>query len=245
MLRDFAALAYGTRVSRRDNADLRCEHCHMHTPLCICAELPRLTTRSRLILLLHYREARKPTNTGSLAAACLSGTTTFELGEGTAAHHAQPRPDFGQLIQPHEQAVLLFPADDAVPIDEWVATVQPVAPVLIVPDGNWRQASKMRGRLPGLAALPCVTLPTAAATAYRLRAEPKSGGLATLEAIAHALLHLEQAHGQAVAGELLRVFQLMVERTLWLRGSLAADKVAGGIPPAALAFYRDRALDRS
>ncbi len=215
----------------------------MHAPLCICAELPQVATHSRLILLLHYREARKPTNTGLLAAACLPRTTTFELGQGSAAQHAQPRPDFGQLIAPHEQAMLLFPADDAVPIDAWVAAAQPVAPVLIVPDGNWRQASKMRGRLPGLAALPCVTLPTAAPTAYRLRAEPKSGGLATLEAIAHALLHLEQSNGPAVADALLKVFQLMVERTLWLRGTLAADKVTGGIPPAALAFYRDRARD--
>lgn len=230
-------------MSRRDNADLRCDRCHMHAPLCICAELPCLATRSRMILLLHYREARKPTNTGLLAAACLPRTTTLELGQGTAEQHAQPRPDFGQLIAPDEQAVLLFPADDAVPIDAWVAAAQPTAPVLIVPDGNWRQASKMRGRLPGLAALPCVTLPTAAPTEYRLRAEPKSGGLATLEAIAHALLHLETSNGPVVAGELLRVFQLMVERTLWLRGTLAADKVLGGIPPAAIAFYRDRARD--
>ncbi len=215
----------------------------MHAPLCICAELPRLATRSRLILLLHYREARKPTNTGLLAAACLPRTTTFELGEGTAEQHAQPRPDFGQLVRPGEQAVLLFPTDDAMPIDKWVAAVQPVAPVLIVPDGNWRQASKMRGRLPGLASLPCVTLPTAAPTEYRLRAEPKTGGLATLEAIAHALLHLELHDGPVVASELLRVFQLMVERTLWLRGTMAADKVVGGIPPAAIAFYRDRARE--
>ena len=212
----------------------------MHQPLCICDQLPSLATRSRLVLLVHYREARKPTNTGMLAATCLQSATMHVLGEGTAAQPAAERPDFGQLIAADEQAVLLFPADDAVPIDAWVRAAAPTRPVLIVPDGNWRQASKMRGRIPGLNALPCVTLPTAAPTAYRLRAEPKDGGLATLEAIAHALFHLEGETGPAVAAELTRVFQSMVERTLWLRGALPLHAVTGGIPDAALEFYRKR-----
>jgi len=43
----------------------------MHATLCICELVPRLEARTRLSLLVHYREARKPTNTGLLAARCL------------------------------------------------------------------------------------------------------------------------------------------------------------------------------
>ena len=90
-------------------------------------------------------------------------------------------------VSESEQPVLLFPADDAVPITQFTASERPV--VLIVPDGSWRQASKMRKRVPGLEDVPCVTLPDAGRTQYRLRAEVREGGLATFEAIARALCY--------------------------------------------------------
>ncbi len=167
--------------------------------LCICALVPRLVTRTRLVLLVHYREARKPTTTGLLAARCLTNSEVHIVGD-----LARPLPALALA-----GAALLYPYDDAVPITE-------VAPAtLVVPDGNWRQASKMRRRVPGLAALPCVTLPESGGTEYRLRAEPKAGGLATLEAIARALAILE---GPDLVAPMLDVFRVMVERTLQLRG---------------------------
>ena len=116
------------------------------------------------------------------------------------------------IVHPGERGVLLFPADDAVPI----AGVQ--ADVLVVPDGNWRQAGKLRARVPGLAALPCAFLPDAPPSAYRLRAEPREGGLATLEAIAHALRVLEGERGPPIADALLALLGVLVDRTLASRG---------------------------
>lgn len=43
--------------------------------------------------------------------------------------------------------LVLFPSDDAVPIEE-VETDLPVT--LIVPDGSWRQADKLQRRVPEL-----------------------------------------------------------------------------------------------
>jgi DTW domain-containing protein len=101
---------------------------------------------------------------------------------------------------------------------------------LIVPDGNWRQASKVRARVPGLCAIPCVTLSAPEPSRYRLRSEAHPHGLATMEAIARALGLLE---GPAVRHALEHVFDVMVERTLWMRGSLAEGLVTGGIPSGA------------
>jgi DTW domain-containing protein YfiP len=105
---------------------------------------------------------------------------------------------------------------------------------LVVPDGTWRQARKMRPRVAGLAALPCRVLPaTTMATTYRLRSERREGGLATLEAIAAALRILDGDRGDEIADAMLGVFRVMVSRTLWLRGQLRDEEVLGGIPDAA------------
>jgi len=198
----------------------------MHQTLCICALIPTLATRTRVSLLVHYREARKPTNTGLLAARCLVRSEVGIVGD-------LERPLRLPVVRDGEHGLLLYPDEDAVPISEYATTDRPI--VVIVPDGNWRQAGKMRRRVPGLSDVQCVTLPLLSVTTYRLRAEPRSGGLATLEAIARALRILEPEGGAAIEAAMLAVFQIMVERTLWLRGTLGDGEVTGGIPEAALA----------
>lgn len=198
----------------------------MHETLCICALIPRLATRTRLQLIMHCREEKKPTNTGQLAARCLVRSAISIVG-------IRDRPLELAPITEHEQPVLMYPADDAVPITQFAASERPI--VLIVPDGSWRQAGKMRNRIPGLAAIPCVTLPVVDRTNYRLRAENREGGLATLEAIARAMCLLEGDAGPQIEAAMLAVFRVMVDRTLWLRGALPDAKVTGGIPEAAIA----------
>lgn len=213
-------------MSRRDDHTLRCDTCRMHVTLCICAIVPRLATRTRVTVLLHHLESRKPSNTGRLAARCLERGAVEIVGQ---RHRLIEPPRIGD-----EVPLVLFPAEDAIPITEFAATSQPVA--LFVPDGNWNQAKKMRRRGPGLAAFPCVTLPEPGRSEYRLRAEPWPGGLATLEAIARALAILEGPQaGPAIESAMLGILRVMVERTLWFRGRLASAQVAGGVPPAAVA----------
>jgi DTW domain-containing protein len=130
-------------------------------------------------------------------------------------------------------AALLVDVRLLVPIGQYAGSDRPI--VLVVPDGNWRQAGKMRRRVPGLAELPRVSLPAMPPTAYRLRAELREGGLATLEAIAGALAILEGERGPAIEAALLAVFRVMVDRTLWSRGALRDSEVTGGVPAAALA----------
>jgi tRNA-uridine aminocarboxypropyltransferase len=213
-------------MSRRDSVEARCTGCRLHATLCICALVPRLRTRTRLVVLVHYREARKPSNTGQLAARCVARGSVEIFGKR------------GQLLEApvvgdDEVPLLLFPDDDAVPISQHAASEKPLA--LFVPDGNWHQASKVRRRVPGLGAIQCVTLPEAGPTEYRLRAEPREGGLATLEAVARALGILEGDAGPQTERAMLEVFRVMVERTLWFRGKLHDHEVTGGIPEAALA----------
>ncbi len=205
-------------VSRRDNTQLRCPRCHVHQSLCICALIPRLETRTGLLLFIHRYEDRKPTNTGRLAAECLVNSRVIVRGH-TEERSCSLDPD------PGTQPVLLFPSERAIPLSEFANSPLPVT--LIVPDGTWRQASKVRNRVPGLADVPCVSLPKGPPTLYRLRSEPHAGGLATIEAVARAMGILE---GPLVQQAIEQVFTALVERTLWSRGLVDANQVTAGIP---------------
>ncbi|MEI8259618.1 MAG: tRNA-uridine aminocarboxypropyltransferase [Deltaproteobacteria bacterium] len=222
-------------MSRRENAHARCPRCRMHASLCICDLIPRIETRTRLLLVIHRIEDRKPTNTGRLAVECLPNSEVSVRG---FAAESEPR----LVIDPGSQPVFLFPADDAIPIARFVDSPRPVT--LIVPDGTWRQAFKVRNRVPGMRDVPCVTVPPDAPTRYRLRAEPHKDGLATIEAIARALGVLEGSH---VREKIERVFDVMVGRTRWSRGELPGEDVPGGVPDGALKHdpLSGRALTRS
>ena len=197
----------------------------MHGSLCVCALIPRIETRTRLVLVIHRVEDRKPTNTGRLAAECLVNSEVLVRG-----HEAHPSAPFA--FEPGTTPVLLFPHESATPLARFASSDKPVT--LIVPDGTWRQASKVRNRVAGLSDVPCVSLPHDAPSIYRLRSEAHAHGLATIEAIARAIGILEGARGAEVRQALEHVFRAMVERTLWARGGIAPSDVTGGVPAGAM-----------
>src|SRR5678816_544974 len=134
---------------RNNNLKGRCAQCRMHESLCICGLVTPLETRTRLVLVMHRAEARKSTNTGALAARCIARSEIIVRGRedhpSVFVADAKTRP------------VLLFPHEDAVPLSRFSASETPIT--LVVPDGTWRQASKVRARVPGLRDIPCVCLP--------------------------------------------------------------------------------------
>lgn len=211
-------------MSRRDNAHLRCPRCRMHGSLCLCPLIPRIETRTRLVLVIHRYEDRKPTNTGRLATECLVNSEVLVRGH-------EDRPSAPLALSPDTQPVFLFPREDAIPLAQFAASARPVT--LIVPDGTWRQASKVRSRVPGLRDVPCVSIPPGERSTYRLRVDAHETGLATIEAIARAFGILEGEQGETVQRALEWVFHAMVERTLWARGAMEGTDVTGGIPEGA------------
>ena len=199
----------------------------MHRTLCICTLLPRLETRTRVVLVVHQLEANKPTNTGLLAARCLANSAVVYRGRPPAGADAAgadaATPAFGDL--PGVQHLMLYPHPSATPIAAWRGSNDPI--VLLVPDGTWRQAARTRARLaPDPRTIPCVSLP-ASSSGRRLRTASAPQRMATLEAVARALGVLE---GSEIERALLRVYRIMTERTLWSNGRVATADVTGGIP---------------
>jgi DTW domain-containing protein YfiP len=205
----------------------------MHLSLCICALIQPIATRTRVVLLLHQLEQGKPTNTGRLAARCLSNSLVIEASGGPA-NDLPDGPEAastaaGAWSTPGTEALLLFPHAEARPLEDWRGATHPIT--LIVPDGTWRQAKKARRRIAGLDQLPCVALPASGPSTYRLRHAARPNRLATIEAIARALGILEDSlQGPLVERRLDHIFRVMVDRTLWTNGRISTAAVTGGIP---------------
>jgi tRNA pseudouridine65 synthase len=193
----------------------------MQRALCLCAEIPRLELTTRVVLIMHHREISRTTATGPLALRALAN------GE-LHVHGTRDAPlDLTSLHRQGRRVMLLFPSDDARPLTPELLVEDRRPVTLVVPDGNWRQASRAAKRIPGLAQAERVALVEGPPSRYRLRREPKEGGLATFEAIARALGILESGDVQV---RLEDVFLRMVERTLDTRGRPPA---AGAAPPPA------------
>ncbi|EIK97933.1 DTW domain-containing protein [Pseudomonas sp. M47T1] len=157
---------------------IHCPRCHRPESRCLCALIPSLPSRTRVLILQHPSEVNHALNTARLAVL---GLANAELVVGEVF-------DDALLQQPGYRTCLLFPGDDAQPL---VAGLSSQPMLLVVPDGTWRKARKMLHLNPTLAALPRVTLDGAPPSRYRLRKAPGPGALSTIEAITHALEILE------------------------------------------------------
>jgi DTW domain-containing protein len=211
---------------RKTDADpLRCSRCRLHTDLCACALLSPIEIATRILLVTHKFENRKATNTGHLAVQCLKGAHLCLRGR-------EDLPDDPVVWDVDHTPLFLFPCRDALPLDGWLAaqTAKPRAVTLIVPDGTWRQANRVRRRVPGLSSIQAVCLPPTEKSYYRLRRTHLGNRLATFEAIAMALGVLE---GPAIEAHLSRIFRTIVDRALWSNGRVASREVTGGIPAGA------------
>jgi len=176
----------------------QCPRCLRPQTHCLCPLIPSLDSRTRVLLLQHPSEVNHALNTARLAAL---GLNNAELIVGEVFE------DLPTLLnRPGYRARLLFPADDAQPMQAYTATDEPL--LLVVPDGTWRKARKMLHLNPLLAALPRVTLAQGGVSRYRLRKAPGPGALSTIEAIVQALQTLE---APASFDPLLKPFEALIE----------------------------------
>jgi len=127
------------------------------------------------------------------------------------------------IEQPGYQARLLFPGDEAQPLQACAPSDEPI--LLVVPDGTWRKARKLLHLNPLLAALPRVTLAEGAVSRYRLRKAPGPGALSTVEAIVQALQVLE---APASFEALLRPFEVLIEGQIAAMGAQTYQQNHGG-----------------
>lgn len=203
----------------------RCPGCEIRKPLCFCSYIPRIALETRVIILMHTCEEVLTTNTARLAAKILTNSQVRIHGR------RDERMSTDGLVEPGRTSLLLYPSPIAVELTpDFVSQI--ATPInLIVPDANWRQTTKFVRHEPSLAGIPHVKLARGPLSEYRLRTQRDVQHLCTLEAIARAIGVLESMTAQESMETVLRV---LVERTLWSRGRIAASEChIAGIPPEA------------
>lgn len=204
-----------TRDGARTRRIERCPDCWLHLPSCLCAELPRLATATRLVLVMHHVELRRSSNTGRLAALALGAEVRVR---GLPGEPARILNASSADAQPAGRRFLLFPAENSRDLTSDDARGGPIT--LVVPDGSWKQASRAAKRDELAAGAEPVRLPPGPPGRYRLRHAPSDHALCTCEAIARAMAILEGPHrGPLVEEAMMRALDLFVERTLALRSS--------------------------
>lgn len=192
----------------------QCSRCLRPATHCLCALIPSLDSRTRVLLLQHPSEVSHALNTARLAAL---GLNNAQLVVGEVFD------DLPTLLNlPGYQARLLFPGDDAQPLQGYTASDEPL--LLVVPDGTWRKARKLLHLNPLLAALPRVTLSEGAVSRYRLRKAPGPGALSTVEAIVQALQVLEAPTSFA---PLLKPFEALIGGQIAAMGAQVFEKNHG------------------
>jgi DTW domain-containing protein YfiP len=198
----------------------RCARCAMKPVLCLCQVLHPRAGRHAVRVVVHETELDKSTNSGRLLPLLWEPAALVPYGNDA--------PSLPEVFWPvKSRPLVLFPLRGGKTIDQ-VVDDDPRPFTLIVLDGTWHQANRLRKRF-HRAGIPFVGLPERASPAlYRLRRGHFGASMSTLEATAAALAILER--DSLVEDHLLDGFRRMQDRTLWLRGSLATQDVYGGIP---------------
>ena len=183
----------------------RCIRCRMLVPSCVCDWMPTFELDTRLVLIMHHRERSKASATAPLLGACLKNSEI-------RVHGLKDRPvDIGDLERPDRRVLFLFPSSAATVLTTEMLTADPRPVTLVVPDGNWRQASHMRRRLPAIGTAEPVRLAMGRQSSWQLRREVTDERLSTFEAVARALGLIES---EAVEAALERFFEIMVAAAL-------------------------------
>jgi DTW domain-containing protein YfiP len=183
-----------TVTSSSPSRTSRCARCLLLEPWCLCAAIPTVATRTRIVIVRHHLERHRASNSGRLAHFALPNSDLVD-------HGGRPGP---AVLPALAGAWLLFPEGEPT-----VRAPSPPPGALIVLDATWSQARRMYRKLDALRGLPILRLPDEPVPVARMRESPGGGRVSTIEAIARALRILE---GDAVAQPLEDLFQLAVAR---------------------------------
>jgi DTW domain-containing protein YfiP len=196
-------------TQRRAGIFHRCSGCKLNNNLCVCSSIKPLKIESHVSLIVHVRELKLTSNTAHFVNKMLPDNSRLMIrGKMNEVFNAQ------NVLRSEEKELFLYPHEDAVELNEDFRSKNPGPYHLIVPDGNWHQARKVRQREEALKNILAVKLPTGIMTEYKLRKAPHPEWVCTYEAVAHALGILE---GSEVRDKLLTFFRSWVKTAIFNR----------------------------
>jgi DTW domain-containing protein YfiP len=194
---------------RRAGTVNRCPNCRINKELCVCEHIKPFEIKTLVSLVVHVRELKLTSNTAQFAQKLLPSQAEVII-RGRVNETFTPT----SILEKPGRALFLYPHEDALELNQDFKQAHPGPYHLIIPDGNWQQARKVRQREKGFSSLLAVKLPPGITSEYGLRKAHHPEWVSTYEAMAHALGILENEN---VRDRLMDFFRIWVRNTKKVR----------------------------
>lgn len=194
---------------RRASHHNRCLNCRINNYFCVCKELTPIKTETNVSLIVHVSELKLTSNSAQFVEKINpESSKIFIRGRINETFSADP------ILERSGRPLFLFPDVDSIELNEEFKQKYPGPYHLIIPDGNWTQAKKVKAREEKFNHIPTVKLPPNLVAEYKLRKAPRPEWVSTYEAAAYALGVLD---GKDVQEHMLTFFRKWVEATMAAR----------------------------
>lgn len=205
----------------------RCECCGLHEPLCACESAPRVELGTPIVVVQHNKDCRKPTNTVRILVACLPNcaVTRYAVrGEDFDSSPIRSTPEVDWcLLFPRIEEEEVGDAPRQLGVEEYRRpSHEGRRRGVVVVDGTWGQARRMRRRIDALRTLPTFELPPGPPTRWTVRSQSDSARMSTAEATIRALAICE---GAAALRPVQRYFNVVSARMMFMKSALPTPAV--------------------
>lgn len=194
-------------VNRKESIDTKrghspvyreyCYVCKRPASICLCGLIQPFDTRTRFVILMHPKEARKQkSGTGRLCHLVLKNSRLHVGVDFTNDSKVR-----ALIADPEYTSVLLFPAERAANLsqDGYRSFIGRQGKLQIfVVDGTWSLARKILRLSQNLRALPAVSFTPRQPSNFQFKKQPRAECLSTIESI-HLLLELGREQEVEVA----------------------------------------------
>ena len=166
-----------------------CSRCAYPESSCLCSAINETQFKTRIVVLQHPSEVKHAKNTARLISLVVP-EAEIVVGETPEDFHA-----VRSRLETDPHAVLLYPAAESSLLST-SAEGQTIRTIVIL-DGTWRKAKKIWLSNTWLHEMRVCHLDEPESN-YRIRSTRIPGGLASIEAAAHALRQLGEANTEAL-----------------------------------------------
>lgn len=190
-------------AERRSTRHKRCPLCKIQQSLCFCSEIKTFSCQTSLKVIIHQKEKFLPSNTVNLLQRNFPNLKIYTRGAPLDSVEVPFE------ISKDHHPLFLYPDEDSIELNQELLESIKKPIELIIPDGTWRQAKKMKRREPMLKDIQTVKISGNYKSIYTLRKQKYEYGLSTYEAVAKAL---EVIESKELADQMLSQFKLMNDR---------------------------------
>ena len=189
----------------------KCYKCYRPLTSCMCQYVTKIETNTKFIILMHPREFKKTKNgTGHFTHLSLPNSEIYIGVDFT--NHA----DINNLINnPTNNCYILYPGEDTIKLNTQTIKEENKTNVIFIIDSTWACSVKMLRVSQNLHHLPRVSFDHTKVSAFKIKTQPNSYCLSTMEST-QCILELLNTHEiESIAKEqfsnFLKPFEKMVD----------------------------------